>query len=40
MGNKAGVPGSIALPHRELPVKWRGFNDIVDKLKAGPQTEK
>lgn len=38
-GNEAGPPGSTALPHRELPIKWKGLNGIADEPKASLQTE-
>lgn len=38
-GNEAGPPGSIALPHRELPIKWKGLNGIADEPKSSFQIE-
>lgn len=38
-GNEAGPPGSTALPHRELPIKWKGLNGIADEPKASLQRE-
>lgn len=38
-GNEAEPPGSIALPHRELPIKWKALNGIADEPKASLHTE-